>query len=252
MTLAAGLGYALIALGPAFSLFSGVVVRKPFLVLTLLSSTLFWLISLIVLSGIWRGFLPIKSGAWWAYVILILTSVALQEGTRLVFWMLYKKMEEMLDAFADRISKPRLRLTDKMLISLAGGLGHGVAHAVFFCLSLLTPAFGRATFYTERCSKLPFFLTSGKSLIALGFLVIHTFSMIIAFNAYDEGKKSDQVFVPVIHLAAAAMTLVNLAPGGCLIGTPLLLVMAALTLQHCWRVACRRLTEHRHQQHNSS
>lgn len=55
-----------------------------------LCSTLFWLISLIVLSGIWRGFLPIKSGAWWAYVILILTSVALQEGTRLVFWMLYK------------------------------------------------------------------------------------------------------------------------------------------------------------------
>jgi hypothetical protein len=37
MTLAAGLGYALIALGPAFSLFAGVVARKPFLVLTLLS-----------------------------------------------------------------------------------------------------------------------------------------------------------------------------------------------------------------------
>lgn len=53
-------------------------------------STLFWLISLIVLSGIWRGFLPIKSGAWWAYAILILTSVALQEGTRLMFWRLYK------------------------------------------------------------------------------------------------------------------------------------------------------------------
>jgi len=160
MTVAAGLGYALIALGPALSLFAGVVARKPFLVLTLLSSTLFWLISLIVLSGIWRGFLPIKSGTWWAYAILIITSVALQEGTRLVFWRLYKKMEEMLDAFADRISKPRLSLTDKMLISLAGGLGHGVAHAVFFCLSLLTPAFGQATFYVERCSKMPFFLAS--------------------------------------------------------------------------------------------
>jgi hypothetical protein len=45
---------------------------------------------LIVLSGIWRGFLPIKSGTWWAYAILIITSVALQEGTRLVFWRLYK------------------------------------------------------------------------------------------------------------------------------------------------------------------
>ncbi|OEL17776.1 hypothetical protein BAE44_0021206, partial [Dichanthelium oligosanthes] len=155
MTVAAGLGYALIALGPAFSLFAGVVARKPFLVLTLLT----------------------------------------------------RKMEEMLDAFADRISKPRLSLTDKMLISLA--------------------------------------------LIALGFLVIHTFSMIIAFNAYDERKKSDQIFVPVVHLTAAVMTLVNLAPGGCLIGTPLLLVMAALTLQHCWRVACRRLTEHQHRQLNN-
>lgn len=29
--------------------------------------------------------------------------------------------------------------------------------------------------------------------------------MIIAFNAYDERKKSDQIFVPVVHLTAAVM-----------------------------------------------
>lgn len=46
----------------------------------------------------------------------------------------------------------------------AGGLGHGVAHAVFFCLSLLTPAFGPATFYVDRCSRIPFFLVSGESI----------------------------------------------------------------------------------------
>lgn len=40
MTVAAGLGYALVALGPAFSLFAGVVARKPFLVLTLLTRSL--------------------------------------------------------------------------------------------------------------------------------------------------------------------------------------------------------------------
>lgn len=43
----------------------------------------------------------------------------------------------------------------------AGGLGHGVAHAVFFCLSLLTPSFGPATYYVDSCSQLPFFLVSG-------------------------------------------------------------------------------------------
>lgn len=44
----------------------------------------------------------------------------------------------------------------------AGGLGHGVAHAVFFCISLLTPAFGPATFFVDRCSQIPFFLVSGE------------------------------------------------------------------------------------------
>lgn len=37
MTAAAGLGYVLIALGPALSLFVSVIAKKPFLILTLLS-----------------------------------------------------------------------------------------------------------------------------------------------------------------------------------------------------------------------
>lgn len=47
-------------------------------------------------------------------------------------------------------------------IFTAGGLGHGVAHAVFFCISLLTPAFGPATYFVDRCSRVPFFLLSGE------------------------------------------------------------------------------------------
>ncbi|KAI0496271.1 hypothetical protein KFK09_022585 [Dendrobium nobile] len=218
MTVAAGLGYALIALGPALSIFVSVIAKKPFLVLTLLSSTLFWLVSLILLSGAWRAFLPINSSALWAYVIVIVTSVSFQEGVRLVFWKLYK-----------------------LLFCAAGGLGHGVAHGVFFCLSLLTPAFGGATYYVERCSHMPFFLIS--AIISLAFLLIHTFAMVIAFNGYAESRKSDQFFVPVIHMVAAIMTLINLAPGGCAIGVPLLCISAAVTLHYCWKMVCRRLRE---------
>ncbi|XP_008799967.1 gamma-secretase subunit APH1-like [Phoenix dactylifera] len=249
MTAAAGLGYVLIALGPALSLFVAVIAKKPFLILTLLSSTLFWLVSLIVLSAVWRGFLPVKSAVWWPYVLLILTSVGFQESVRIVFWKVYKRLEDMLDAFADRVSKPRLYLTDKMLIALAGGLGHGLAHAVFFCLSLLTPAFGPATFYVDRCSHIPFFLIS--AIMSLGFVVIHTFSMVIAFNGYAEGRKSDQAIVPVVHSIAAIMTLINLAPGGCVVGVPLLCFMAAVTLQYCWQMVWRRLTEHQNRQMNN-
>ncbi|CAK7322596.1 unnamed protein product [Dovyalis caffra] len=243
MTVAAGIGYALLALGPSLSLFISVIAKKPFLILTVLSSTLLWLMSLIVLAGVWRAFLPLKSTTWWPFVILILTSISFQEGLRILFWKVHKRLEDMLDAFADRLAKPRLFLTDKMLISLAGGLGHGLAHAVFFCLSLLTPAFGPATFFVDKCSQLPFFLVS--AIIALAFVTIHTFSMVIAFNGYAEGNRLDQFFVPAVHLVAGMVTLVNFARGGCVVGIPLLYLMAILTMLHCGRMVQRRLSENR-------
>ncbi len=43
----------------------------------------------------------------------------------------------------------------------ASGLGHGIAHSVFFCLSLLTPAFGPATYYIDSCVHMPLFLVAG-------------------------------------------------------------------------------------------
>ncbi|XP_061948864.1 gamma-secretase subunit APH1-like [Populus nigra] len=243
MTVAAGIGYALLALGPSLSLFISVISKKPFLILTVLSSTLLWLMSLIVLAGVWRAFLPLKSTTWWPFAILILTSVSFQEGLRILFWKVYKQLEDILDAFADRLAKPRLFLTDKMLIALAGGLGHGVAHAVFFCISLLTPAFGPATFFVDKCSQLPFFLVS--AIIALAFVTIHTCSMVIAFNGYAEGNKVDQYFVPAVHLVAGMVTLVNFASGGCVVGIPLLYFMAILTLLHCGKMVWRRLSETR-------
>ncbi|KAI5582921.1 hypothetical protein BDE02_07G118800 [Populus trichocarpa] len=243
MTVAAGIGYALLALGPSLSLFISVISKKPFLILTVLSSTLLWLMSLIVLAGVWRAFLPLKSTTWWPFAILILTSVSFQEGLRILFWKVYKRLEDILDAFADRLAKPRLFLKDKMLIALAGGLGHGVAHAVFFCLSLLTPAFGPATFFVDKCSQLPFFLVS--AIIALAFVTIHTCSMVIAFNGYAEGNKVDQYFVPAVHLVAGMVTLVNFASGGCVVGIPLLYFMAILTLLHCGKMVWRRLSETR-------
>ncbi|KAM6546049.1 hypothetical protein CsatB_026785 [Cannabis sativa] len=246
MTVAAGVGYALIALGPSLSLFLSVISKKPFLILTVLSSTLLWLISLIILSGLWRAFLPMKSDTWWLYGVLLFTAVAFQEGLRILFWKVYKRLEDILDTFADRVSKPRLFLTDKMQIALAGGMGHGLAHAVFFCLSLLTPAFGPATYFVDNCSKIPFFLVS--AIIALAFVTLHTFSMVIAFNGYAEKNKVDQFFVPAVHLVAAMGTLVNFASGGCIIAIPLLYFVTFLTLLYCGKMVRRRLTEDQNRQ----
>lgn len=53
-------------------------------------------------------------------------------------------------------------LDANLILYVAGGMGHGVAHAIFFCVSLLTPAFGPATYHVEKCPQMPFFLVSGK------------------------------------------------------------------------------------------
>lgn len=40
------------------------------------------------------------------------------------------------------------------------------------------------------------------AIIALAFVTIHTFSMVIAFNGYAEGTKLEQIYVPTVHLVA--------------------------------------------------
>lgn len=49
--------------------------------------------------------------------------------------------------------------------------------------------------------SLPFFMYIA-AIIALAFVTIHTFSMVIAFNGYAEGNKVDRYFVPIVHVVA--------------------------------------------------
>ncbi|KAK4779363.1 hypothetical protein SAY86_006891 [Trapa natans] len=52
---------------------------------------------------------------------------------------------------------------------------------------------------------------NGDAMIALSFVTIHTFSILIAFNGYSEGNKVDQVFVPVVHLVAGLAVIQSLS-----------------------------------------
>jgi len=225
MTGVGGTGYALIALGPAFSLFVTVIASKPFLILTVLGSAMMWLVSLIACAILWRAFLP---GAVWTFLPLLITVVGIQEAVRLYYWCLYLKVEHFLNKLAAKVSKPQLVATDKIQIAIASGLGHGIAHSVFFCLSLLTPAFGPATYYIDSCVHMPLFLVA--AFMGLGFLLLHTFSMVIAFNALAGDKQFHQLFVPVMHLCASLLTMVNLLPGGCIAGVPMTLICAVVTM----------------------
>ncbi|KAL2642087.1 hypothetical protein R1flu_009674 [Riccia fluitans] len=233
MTFVGGLGYTLIALGPAIALFFTVIIGKPFLILTLIVSIFSWLISLVLIAGVWRAFLPSESNVW-VYIPLLLSAVCCQEAARRAFWHLYLKVEDILNKIAVRLSKPRLHTVDKLEIALAFGFGHGLAHVIFFCLALLTPSFGPGTFYVPGCTQMSFFLMA--ALTGLSFLIIHTFSMVIAFDGHADGNKSQQIFAPGMHFLATFATLVNLAEGGCVYGVSATLSCAVITSAVCWKI----------------
>lgn len=46
-------------------------------------------------------------------------------------------------------------------------------------------------------------------MIALAFVIIHTFSMVIAFKGFAEQNKVDQLFVPIVHLVAGMLVIIS-------------------------------------------
>lgn len=91
-------------------------------------------------------------------------------------------------------------------------MGHGTAHAAFFGLSILAPAFGRATYYTQSCKQMPLFLVTGifiviqLSLTTLLFLVKY-YSFIVGilylvekFAASFQPSYEDQVLEAILLL----------------------------------------------------
>eukprot|EP00245_Coleochaete_scutata_P003433 TRINITY_DN1505_c0_g3_i1.p1 TRINITY_DN1505_c0_g3~~TRINITY_DN1505_c0_g3_i1.p1 ORF type:complete len:263 (-),score=13.09 TRINITY_DN1505_c0_g3_i1:54-842(-) len=227
MTAVAFTGYLLLGLGPGIVFFWTVIAPKSLLILLSLTSAFVWLIALMIIAALWRGLLPLGSSVG-PYVPLLLTAVAIQEVVRFGCWKIYVKLEVALEGIASKRQCASLSVIDRIQMLLAIGWGHGGVHSAIFFLSLLTPALGPATFYVDACPQLPLFLVA--ALMSLAFLVIHTFSTLIAFDGYSQQGLLRKAFVPTMHLTAALLSLVNFVPSGCLVGIPLALTCATATL----------------------
>ncbi|GAQ90906.1 Hypothetical membrane protein [Klebsormidium nitens] len=236
MTLLSYCGYALIGLGPAGVLL-GTVLRKPFLLIVVLASAFFWLLTLMLI-GIPAKLLLVAEGSSPLLVFLLLLSVSVQESVRWIYWRLCRFTESALDALAEKQSKAKLSALDKLSIYLASGLGHGLAHSAMFFLALLTPTLGAATYYLEGCPEVPFFLAA--VLASLGFLVLHTFSMVVALDGYARKKPKQVLFVLGLHYAAALLMISSTLASGCAFSITSSLCCGFVSL-----VACAFLLWHR-------
>ena len=62
---------------------------------------------------------------------------------------------------------------------------------------------GDATLYLDACPHMSFFLAG--ALLTLGFNLLHTFSMVLAFSGWDRHRNERWIAVPCAHLVAALL-----------------------------------------------
>lgn len=259
MTFASFWGCFLIGVGPGIALFVTIISQKSFLVIVTFSSAFFWLLTLISVAALWRPFVPLGDSIW-PLVLLLCTVIVVQEAARLLFWRIYCRVETGVNSISVAQGRPLISPLERMQVALAGGLGHGGVHSAIFFLSLLTPSLGPATYYSDKCSHMPFFLNT--ALLSLAVLLQHIFGMVIAFDAFHSKSRERQLFVPAIHLISAFLMLINLSPGGCSIGMPLVWVCTlpsiVLSAKIVWeqtvplQVRAERLSSVEHQSLQSS
>ncbi|KXZ49351.1 hypothetical protein GPECTOR_22g945 [Gonium pectorale] len=217
-------GLLFLGLGPGVAFFLVLLARKSFLVLLALFSAFIWLVVLLFISAIFRGFVPIKvlEGP---YAGVLAASVVIQEAVRCGIWLLHRKTVQVLEGMA-RSSGHRFSALDKLYMATAWGYGHAACHAVFFFLSLLSLTTSDGTFYIDACPQMSIFLVG--ALYVLSFGLILTCLMVIFFDGFQSKTTAHIVAAPVLHMAAAMTTLLNFKGSGCVYAMPFLLAAGVL------------------------
>ncbi|EFJ50144.1 hypothetical protein VOLCADRAFT_109690 [Volvox carteri f. nagariensis] len=232
-------GLIFLGLGPGIAFFLVVLARKSFLVLLSLFSAFLWLVVLLIISAIFRGFVPLDPEQG-PYAGLLIASVAIEEAVRYGVWRLHRKTLEPLESMA-RSSGRRFALLDKLYMALAWGYGHSASHAVFFFLSFLPLTVSDGTYYNPACPQMSIFLVG--ALYSLSFGLILTSLMVIAFDGYMERRIAHIAAAPLLHLGASCLTLLNFKKNGCVVSMPVLvglgLLLVLYTIGISWRKAVR-------------
>lgn len=125
-----------------------------------------------------------------------------QETFRFVIYKILRKTEKGLQEVADNT-----RVTEnKHILAYVSGLGFGIISGLFALVNILADAVGPATMGLNSGTDM-FFLTSAAQTLAM--VLLHTFWGVIFFNAVDNSKVMQIIYVVVSHLVVSSLTLLN-------------------------------------------
>lgn len=146
----------------------------------------------------------------------------------------------------NRVARERgdleLSAADHFSLALTHGFGHAAVHGAFLFAAWVPLTAGGGTHYTPSCPQMSFFLASAASTLAMS--AVLTGGMILWLNGLECERLAQAAAAPASHAAAAALTLLNLADGGCRLSIPLLLACGAAVAAYAagvwWRCTTAR------------
>ena len=148
-----------------------------------------------------------------------------EAATRPLLWRGSQRALAALNAVArEQRVRPTTRF-DTLLLALALGLGHGLAHAAFFALPLLSLSASAATLRMDKCPQMSLFGVTAACTCAL--VLQHAAAMPVAFYGWASKHRAYGAAPAVLHSLATLASLSSLSHGGCVATVVLLWLLAA-------------------------
>ncbi|KAI8363132.1 gamma-secretase subunit Aph-1 [Mortierella sp. GBAus27b] len=199
MTLQTFFGCALTAYGPCLAIFFGSIAPNAQLVILMVSSAFFWLISLLLASAIWF----MAKNSQQTYTSTIIYTVLLQELFRWLLYILINRAEKGLNMVAKH---PKSKF-NRSGYAFAAGLGFGLMFGVISYITLLVQSLGPGVLMCESCPNVSLYFIS--AITTCIFILHHCLWMMISFAGFTQRSYVRILWVVVTHYGASYMTLLN-------------------------------------------
>lgn len=226
---------ALLQLGPPLVLYCALIAPKSLLILVSLGSAFYWATTVLLISALLRGFLPLGPSVL-GYASLVSLAVIAEEAARYGLWLLHRRAVRMLQHLASKNPGWTFLKSDEVRMAFAAGFGHAAVHMLVFSVSWLGLTSGKGVLYTRTCTAMSF--APAAAYIGLGFFFLHCGSMVMAFDGLAGGRTWQAVAVAAAHLAVSLLTVLNVAGDSCVAVTAVevaagcaMLAWAALTFR---------------------
>ncbi|KAI8848992.1 gamma-secretase subunit Aph-1 [Chytridium lagenaria] len=226
-SVAAFIGCFLTAYGPALAVFFLYIAKSAQLVILLISSAFYWLLSILLSSAVWYLIPSLQK----TFVFHIIVGCIFQELFRGLFWLTIKKAEVGLNQVSDNPKSP----VNRSKYAFASGLGFGLMSGLVTYMTQLAETLGPGILVCKSCPMADLFFIS--ALTTCLFIFLHTMWSVVAFEALE--KRQFLSIWPILsHLGASLGTLLIVSEtvtNGCIYSLCLSSAILAATIVLAYR-----------------